>query len=269
MFAAAPWGAAAALAAGKKKIPVGLELFSVREELKKDLTGTVRKVAEIGYACVEFFGPYYQWTADEARQVRKELDELGIRCYSTHNGPVSFTPQGIGKAMELNRILGTRYIVLASAGPVATLDGWKRLAETLEAADRKMQTQGFHAGYHNHEAEWKPVDGQRPLEIIADHTDKTVMLQLDVGTCVAAGADPVAWIRNHPGRIRSLHLKDWSPQQGYKVLFGEGAAPWKRIFAAAESVGGAEYYLIEQEGSRYSEMEAAELCLRNYRRLRA
>jgi sugar phosphate isomerase/epimerase len=97
------------------------------------------------------------------------------------------------------------------------------------------------------------------------------MLQLDVGTCLEAGADPVAWIRANPGRIHSLHLKDWSsdPAKGYKVLFGEGDAKWKDIFAAAESVGGAEYYLIEQEGSRFSEPETAQRCLKTYRSMRA
>jgi sugar phosphate isomerase/epimerase len=89
------------------------------------------------------------------------------------------------------------------------------------------------------------------------------MLQLDVGTCLQAGSDPVAWIKANPGRIRSLHLKDWSsdPAKGFKVLFGEGSADWKNIFAAAESVGGVEYYLLEQEGSRFSEIETARRCL--------
>jgi sugar phosphate isomerase/epimerase len=93
------------------------------------------------------------------------------------------------------------------------------------------------------------------------------MLQLDVGTCLEAGSDPVAWIRANPGRIRSLHCKDWSPDpaKGYAVLFGEGAVDWKNIFAAAESTGGVEYYLVEQEGSRFSELETAQKCLQEFR----
>src|SRR6184192_1525145 len=94
-----------------------------------------------------------------------------------------------------------------------------------------------------------------------------IKLKHDVGTCLKAGFDPVAWIRANPGRIRSLHLKEWSsdPAKGYSVLFGEGNADWKGIFAAAESVGGAEYYLIEQEGSRFSELETAQRCLQALR----
>lgn len=254
------------LAAGKK-IPIGLELYSVRDDLKKDLPGTLDKVAKLGYQCVEFFAPYYQWTPDYAKQVRKEIDSLGVRCYSTHNDLHSFSPEGIGKAIELNKILGTQYIVLAHPGKVDGIDGWKHIAEILNKANQTMERSGLHAGYHNHDLEWKPIDGQKPMELLASSTDKSIMLQLDVGTCVATGNDPVAWIDSHPGRIRSLHLKDWSPEKGYHVLFGDGVAPWKKIFAAAESVGGVEYYLIEQEGSDYSEMETAKLCLANYRKL--
>jgi sugar phosphate isomerase/epimerase len=250
-----------------KQIPVGLELYSVREELRKDLMGTVRGVAKMGYQCVEFFAPYYAWTPEYAKQVRAELDELAIRCYSTHNGLQSFTPEGLGKAIDLNKTLGTRYVVLAHPGRVSTLDDWKRVAETLNKANDTMQGQGLHAGYHNHDLEWKPVEGQKPIELLAATLDKSILLQLDVGTCVATGNDPVAWINRNPGRIRSIHVKDWSPTTGYNVLTGEGIAPWKGIFAAAESTGGIEYYLIEQEGSQYSEMETARRCLELFRKL--
>ncbi len=255
--------AAAPLTAfGKKKhIPVGLELFSVREELQKDLPATLDAVAKQGYECVEFYAPYFDWTTDYAKTVRTQLDSLGLKCYSTHNGLKSFAAEGIDKAIELNGILGTHYIVLASAGDPKTVDGWKKVAETLNQGNDKFQKANLHAGYHNHDVEWRAIDGVRPMDVLAEGTDKSVMLQLDVGTCLEAGQDPVAWIEKNPGRIRSLHLKDWSADGGYKVLFGEGSAPWKKIFAAAESVGGVEYYLIEQEGSRYPEIETADRCL--------
>ena len=253
--------------AARKPIPVGLELYSVRDDLKSNFSGTLGQVAKMGYQCVEFYAPYYDWTPAYAKQVRSQINSLGVRCYSTHNSLASFSPEGIEKAIELNKILGTRYIVLAHPGKVNGIDGWKQIAETLNKANQTMARSGLHAGYHNHDLEWRPVDGQKPIEILASNTDKSIMLQLDVGTCVATGNDPVAWIDRNPGRIRSLHLKDWSPEQSYRVLFGEGVAPWKKIFAAAESTGGVEYYLVEQEGSRYSEMETAKRCLTNYKRL--
>jgi sugar phosphate isomerase/epimerase len=264
VVAATPLGLAAA---AEKHIPVGLELYSVREELKKDLPGTIQGVARIGYECVEFYAPYYEWTLDYAKQVRKQLDDLKIRCYSTHNGMQSFTDDGIQKAIELNKALNAHYIVLAHPGNVSSVDEWKKIAETMNKANDKMKRHGLHAGYHNHDLEWKDVDGQKPIQILAGNTDKSIMLQLDVGTCLETGNDPVSWIESNPGRIRSIHLKDWSPDKGYRVLFGEGTAPWRKIFAAAQSKGGVEYYLVEQEGSDFPEMETADRCLVAFRNL--
>ena len=249
--------------ASAKRIPVGLELYSVRDELKKDPEGTVRAVAKMGYQDVEFYAPYLDWSEAQAKQMRKLLDELGIHCYSTHNDEDFFSDSKIQKARDLNKILGSRYMVLAWSDPKPNLDSWKKVAETLNNAAEKLAPAGLKVGYHNHDAEWKPVEGKRPIEVIATNTKPSVMLQLDVGTCLEAGADPVAWIKANPGRIRSIHCKDWSPDPnvGYKTLFGEGKADWKGIFRAAENGGGVEFYLVEQEGSRYPELETARRCL--------
>jgi len=262
-----PWAFRGVASGSSTAIPVGLELYSVREALKKDAEATVRAVAEMGYQAVEFYAPYFEWTEAQARQMRKLMDDLGIRCYSTHNDEDYFSAKNIDRARDLNLILGCKYVVLAWTDPKTGVDGWKAVADKLNAAAEKLEPSGLKAGYHNHQAEWAAVSGQRPMEILAKNTKPTVMLQLDVGTCLEAGADPVAWIRANPGRIRSIHCKDWSPDpdKGYKVLFGEGKADWKGIFHAAESVGGVEYYLVEQEGSRYSELETARKCLQGFR----
>ena len=248
-------------------IPVGLELYSVRKELQRDPQATVRAVAKMGYQCVEFYAPYFQWSEDETKQMRKLLDDLGIRCFSTHNDSSSMNGENIARARDKNLMLGCKYVVMASSKPGPGLDGWKSVADTLNFADEQLEKSGLHAGYHNHEPEFTPVEGGRPIEVLAKNTKPSVMLQLDVGTCLKAGSDPVAWIRANPGRSRSLQGTERAPApaKGYSVLFGEGAADWKGIFAAAESVGGAEYYLIEQEGSRFSELETAERCLQTFR----
>src|SRR5437588_7461751 len=136
----------AAAAPAGKHYPIGLELYSVRDELAKDLPGTVRAVAKMGYEVVEFFSPYYAWTPDYAKEVRKLMDDLGIRCNSTHNGANSFSSEGIQKAIELNRILGAKYIVMASAGRVPGLDGWKGVADLLTRASEKLKPLGMRAG---------------------------------------------------------------------------------------------------------------------------
>jgi sugar phosphate isomerase/epimerase len=262
-------GALTAAPAGKK-IPVGLELYSVRDVMAKDLSLAVRTVAEMGYEVVEFSSAYFTWMPEYAREVRKLLDDLGIPCNSTHNGTDSFTADGLQKAIELNRILGAKYIVLASAGRVTTIDGWKGVADLLSHAAETLKPLGMRTGYHNHKPEFVPLEGKRPMDVLAANTQKDVMLQFDVGTCVEAGADPVAWINANPGRINSLHCKDWAPGEGkgYRVLFGEGDSPWPKIFQAAEATGGVEYYLIEQEGSRFPSLETAQLCLENWKKIK-
>jgi sugar phosphate isomerase/epimerase len=263
----------AATLAQSRKPMVGLELFSVRGELMKDLFGTVRAVAKMGYEVVEFFAPYYSWTPDYAKEVRKLLDDLNVKCLSTHNGAANLAPAGLSKAIELNQIIGSRFIVMASPPRITGLDGWRALADQLSAAVATLSPLGMSAGYHNHETEWPLVEGRRPIDVLAAGTPKSFVMQLDVGTCVAAGADPVAFIKANPGRVVSIHCKDWAPgsaaeQKSYRVLFGEGAAPWRQIFEAAESAGGVQYYLVEQEGSRYPELETAERCLATFRTLR-
>ena len=263
------------LARAQGKAPVGLELYSVRGFLAKDLMGTVRGVAKMGYGEVEFYSPYYSWTPEYAKDVRKLLDDLGIRCPSTHNSATSLTAEGLPKAIELNQIIGSRSIVMASPPRITNgLDGWKALAESLTKASEALRPLKMAAGFHNHAAEWALVEGQRPVDVLAAGTPRDFTMQLDVGTCVAAGADPVAFIKANPGRIRSVHCKDWAPgtpaeDKSYRVLFGEGTSPWREIFQVAESAGGVEYYLLEQEGSRFSELETAQRCLATYKSMRA
>jgi sugar phosphate isomerase/epimerase len=198
--------AAAAPAFGAGRIPVGLELYSVRDRMKDDVPGTVRAVGKMGYQGVEFYGPYFDWTPEYAKEIRKVVDDSGMKCYSTHNGMRSVSPEGVDKAIELNKILGSQYVVVAGAGKVNGLDGWKRVAETLNKGNEKLKAAG---------------------------------------------------------------MRSSAPGKGYRVLIGEGDAPWKKIFEAAEKTGGVEYYLIEQEGSDMSSMETAEKSLALYKRLRS
>ncbi len=117
----------------------------------------------------------------------------------------------------MNLILGSKYVVMSSSQPKPGMDGWKEVADTLNSAADQLEPSGLKAGYHNHELEFTPVDGKRPIEILAKNTKSSIMLQLDVGTCLKAGSDPVAWIRANPGRIRSIHCKDWASGAGQRL----------------------------------------------------
>ena len=275
-FAASEVAPATSPGPATKKYPIGLELYSVRTELARDLPNTLRTVAKMGYEVAEFYSPYSSWTLPYAKEVRTLMDDLGLRCYSTHNNIASFTPgDSMSKAIELNQILGVRHLILASEpGGLKGLDGWKKLCDQLTAAAEQLKPHGLTAGFHNHQSEWALLDGRmRIMDFIAANTPKEFVLQLDIGTCVEAGADPVAWIKANPGRIKIAHLKDWAPgsradEKNYRVLFGEGVSPWKEITAALESAGGVEFYLLEQEGSRFSEFETAQRELDAWKKFR-
>jgi sugar phosphate isomerase/epimerase len=264
--AAAPF----AFAQGKK-LPVGLELFSVRDELMKNDVATVQRVAKMGYDLVEFYAPYFDWTLDHAREMRKVMDDAGVRCLSTHNNLANLSDATLSKTIEMNQIIGSKYPIVASAGAIRTIDGWKQFGEQMTKSMERLRAAGMATGFHNHQTEWRQLEGQRPMDVIAASTPRDFVLQFDVGTCMEAGADPIAWVKANPGRIKSAHLKDWNsgetPDKGYRVLFGEGVSPWKAIFEALEA-SGVEYYLIEQEGSRFSSFETAEKCLATYKQMR-
>jgi sugar phosphate isomerase/epimerase len=267
---------AAGDARAPKQYPIGIELYAVRGEIAKDLPNTLKTVRQIGYEVVEFWAPYQEWTIPFAKTVRTMLDDLGLRTFSTHNSTAAMVPGAMQtKAIEMNQILGTRHMILSSPGmETGTVDEWMQLAARLTAASDALRPHGLLAGMHNHDAEWaKLANGQRVMELIAANTPADFVLQLDVGTCVKAGADPVAWVNAHPGRVRSAHLKDWAPgseaqEKSYRVLFGEGVSPWKALVSALEAVGGVEFYLMEQEGSRYSEFDTARRCLASWKALR-
>ena len=280
-------------AAEAKRYPIGIELYSVRQALAEDLMGTVAKVAEIGYEVVEFYRPYFDWTPEYAKEVRMHMDNLGIRCLSTHNPTEAFMTENRAKAIELNSIIGSQTMVMASPPrgtvgrpgevggppPSGTIDGWKQVADLLTEAQEAFSAAGLRAGYHNHQYEWRSFEGiaeggpRFPMDILAS-TPEGVTLQLDLGTCMEMERDPVAWITSHPGRIRTMHCKDWAPggeeeEKGYRVLVNEGVTPWEEVFQAAENGGGVEYYLIEQEGSRYDEFDTAARCLATWKEMRA
>jgi sugar phosphate isomerase/epimerase len=254
-----------------KHVPIGLELYSVRDEVKKDVQAAVRQVAKMGYEVVEIYSVYLDYTTEQAKDLRKVMDEVKIRCVSTHNSDKALRPENLARTIELNQILGSTQIIQASAGRVTTLDGWKKVAENLSNAAEKLKGHGMRTGFHNHGLEFQPLEGKLPMELIGESTPKNVILQLDVGAALSVGADPIAFMKKYPGRVNSMHVKDWSSDasKGFRVLFGEGSANWKEIFDVAEKVGGIEYYLIEQEGSDYSSMETAERCLKAMKKLRA
>ncbi len=118
----------------------------------------------MGYECVEFYAPYFEWSETQAKQMRKLLDDLGIRCFSTHNDEQYFRGDNLPRARDLNLILGSKYMVMASSDPKPGADGWKEIAGTLNSAAEQLESSGLKAGYHNHTPESSALMDYAPLK---------------------------------------------------------------------------------------------------------
>jgi sugar phosphate isomerase/epimerase len=252
-----------------RSAPIGIELWTVRTAVNADVKGALTRVASLGYEAVEFYSTYLNWTPTYALDIRAHLDGLGLKCGSTHNGMRAFTAEALANTAELNHILGSQLAVIASVPAIVDADGWRRAAESFAAVAERLRPHGIAAGFHNHQQEWMPIDGELPIEIVASGTPDDLVLQFDVGPACQHGVDPVAWIRAHAGRVRSLHLRDWSATRGYHIAFGEGDCPWPEIIEAGERWGTVEMFLVENGHSAPAEEWAiAETSLVNWRRLR-
>ena len=205
----------------------------------------------MGYEVVEFYSPYFNWTPTQAKDVRKLLDDLGIKCLSTHNSAQAIAADGMDKAIELNQIIGSKDIIVASAGKVAGADGWKAFADQLTRRTEKLRPLGMATGFHNHQTEWRPFEGdKRPMDILAANTPKDFVLQLDCRHLRRSRRRSRRVDQGQPRPHQEHALKDWGKGEGrgYTVAFGEGDVPWKPLLDAAEAVGGVEY-LLDRAGT--------------------
>ena len=273
-------GFAASARAGKagvaQRIPVALELYSLREEAGRDLPGTLAGIKKIGYDGIELVSEKGGLLSNETlwgrpfKDVAAMIADHGLRVYSMHHGFNLFAEDQLERTIAINQMVGNRNLICAWMPPSAVIAPWYERAKAFNAIQAKVEKYGMHVGLHNHDAELKPVEGKRPWDVFMDNTASGVTGQMHLAWFPAAGLDPVAYIRKYPGRSRTLQLNDWAPPDRHDVLLGEGKVDWKALFAAAESTGGIEVYVIEQESypAGMAPMEASRRCLENFRRLR-
>jgi sugar phosphate isomerase/epimerase len=249
----------------KREIPVGLQLWTVRTECAKDFPGTIAKVAKMGYKGVEFAG-YYDRKAED---VRKMLDDNGLLCCGSHTAIDLLSDENFAKTMEFNRTIGNKYIIVPwlDRQKLKTKAEWLAKAKVFNEFADNARTQGVHIGYHAHQGDFMPIEGETPWDILFGNTSKEVTMQIDTGNAMQGGADPVAILKKYPGRSLTIHLKEYSATNN-KALIGEGGVKWKDVFAICESTGGTQWYIIEEESEAYPPLEAAETSLKNYRKLR-
>lgn len=249
---------AAFAAAGAKKLPIGLQLYSVREECQKDLPGVIAKVAKMGYKGVEFAGYYGR----DAKTLRQLLDEHGLKCCGTHIGLETLQGDKLAPTLEFNHTLGNPYLIVPGLAKQHTESraAWQKTADLFNQLADQVKPHGMRIGYHNHTEEFHPLDGELPWDTFFGRTKKEVIMQFDTGNAMQGGGDATVYLKRYPGRAATVHVKPFSKAKP-NALMGDDELPWPKIFELCETTGGTEWYIIEYESDAYPPLISVEKSL--------
>jgi sugar phosphate isomerase/epimerase len=268
--AAAACVGASRLAAASFNKPLGLQLYSVREQLPKDFGGTLSKVRAAGYTEVEAAG-YFDHPASE---FRKAMDQAGLRCVSTHHPMGQLRPK-LDELIEYGHRLGLDYMICswtdhrdpAAKGPM-TLDDWRWAAGEYNRIGEKVKAAGMTFGYHNHVPEFRSESGVLFYDELLRLTDpKLVCFEMDCGWVAAAGRNPVEWLSKSPARFPLLHIKDMAKGingEMHSTVMGRGVVDYRPILRAAT---GLKHPIVEQEEFDMDPFEALRLDAEYLRKL--
>ncbi len=257
--ACAAWNPAALFAgAAGGKIPIGLQLYSLRKEAAKDLEGVIAAVGKMGYKGIEFAGYHNR----DAKTLRKLLDDNGLKCCGTHTGLPTLLGDKLKETIEFNQALGNKYLIVPGLPKdrTSSRQAWSDTAKLFNELADKVAPHGMRVGYHNHTIEFKELDGELPWDTFFGNTKKEVIMQFDTGNAMHGGGDAVVFLKKYPGRAATVHCKPFSKAKP-DALIGEDELPWKEIFQLCETSGNTEWYIVEYERPNVPALDAVEKCL--------
>jgi len=248
-------------------IPIALQLYSVREDCARDLPATLKSVADFGYEGVEFAG-YYGRSANELRHI---LDDFGLKVSGAHIRIESLLGDELERAIEFNQTLGNRFFIVPSLPEERRKSkaAWLETARLINEIAERLRPEGIHVGYHNHAVEFQPIDGELPWDIFFGTTITDVVMQLDTGNAMHGGVSSkeiLEILKRYPGRATTVHLKEFS-STNKQALIGEGEMRWKEFFSLCETIGGTEWYVVEQESYVVPPLECVKRCIKNLRKM--
>ena len=247
---------------------IGVQLWSVKDELKQDFEGTLTRLARLGFQGVEFAGEFGRF-GDNPAGLRAFLDQAGLRCASAHVGLAQLSGASFGKTTRFYQALGCTDLIVPWDQRALSVEGSPQVAIELSALAARLAALNMRIGYHNHAEEMTGADGRTPWDILARGTPKNVILQQDVGWTTFAGKDPVAYVKRYPGRSASIHYKaKFAPGAGGTPIIGQDRTDWAGLTAAAHSVGGTAWLIVEQEEYPHGmgQVDAVGASLRGLRR---
>lgn len=259
------------------KIPIALELYSVRNELKADVRGTLQAVAAMGYAGVEFAG----MPNNSAEELKAILDEVGLVCCGWHTPFALVQDDKLAQTIAFNQTLGNDKIIIPGipAELRQTHADWLKLAAFFNELADKLAPYNMVTGYHNHHVEFTPLDdgtpgGEAPWDTFFRNTHPSVIMQLDNGNAIMGGGNPIQILMDYPGRAVTVHLKPYTHvddpndhEAAFRPIIGQDDVPWSDFFYACETVGGTQWYIVEYESDAYPPLEAVARCLQALREM--
>ncbi len=226
---------------------IGVQLWSVKDDLEQDFDGTLARLAAMGFQGVEFAGEFGRFAKDPAG-LRTLLDKLGLQCAGAHLDFAALSNERFEQTTSFYRTLGCRNLVVAWDKRGASLDGAAAIAHDMAVLAPKLKPLGMRIGYHNHAQEMTGPEGRTPWDTIAGGTPREAVLQQDIGWTVFAGKDPVVLVDRYPGRTLTSHFKAKLPEGvPGKPIIGQDRTDWPAVYAAARAAGGAEWIVLEQE----------------------
>lgn len=223
------------------RIPVAVQLYSLREMFPEMPLKTLNAVKEMGFSGVEFYGSHFK-----NNFYRALLEESGLVCAGWHTGIEDLEGDKFEATLERNLAVGNKYICVPWFQAPTAVE-WKAFADRLNAVAEKLRPYNIRTGFHCHAHEFAPVEGQLPWTIVAENTTSDVVLQLDTGNALSGGADIMATLRAFPGRNQSIHWKPYSKSGGFAVPVGSDDQDWKALLEWSETEGRTEWIVIEYE----------------------
>ena len=236
---------------------VGIQLYTLRDDARRDPERTLGDIAAAGYNDVEMLGGMNNFGLAPAK-VRAILDRNGLRAPSTHVGGNAL--DDLDRQLADAATMGHRYIIVASlpVGENPTIDEYRRWADKMNEAGRRSLTQGIHVGFHNHAGDFKPIGGVVPYDVFIERTDPAVVRhQLDTGNVAMAGIDPLDYMKRYGSRYWSFHIKD-VPTLGATndTELGKGVIDFRRLLAMIDNID-EKHLFVEQETYPGTPLESA------------
>ncbi len=225
------------------RIPVGLQLYSLREQCKTDLPAMLAAVSKIGYKGVEFAG----YHGHSAKDLRKMLDDDGLIACGTHTPYDSVLGDKLKETVEFNRVIGNKFLIVPWMTGKSKQE-WLDKAKLFNEIADKVKADGMWVGYHAHAHDFQKFEGESAWDIFFGNTRPEVIMQLDTSNCLQGGADPVTVLKKYPGREQTIHLKAYGA--GPEAVIGEDKVDWKPVFEFCESKGKTQWYVAEHETSK-------------------